>query len=68
MEAANDNLMSEAERKDRMIEKYELDIYSLKEKKSHQEQSLSLLMDGARDQEHSEMDQGIKEEAVRVQE
>jgi hypothetical protein len=48
MESANDNLVHELERREKMIEKYELDIFSLKERKDQQEATLSSMMRAAR--------------------
>jgi hypothetical protein len=69
MESANDNLVRELERKEKMIEKYELDIFSLKERKDQQEGALSAMMKAAREDEmEEEMERDIGSQISHVQE
>jgi hypothetical protein len=69
MESANDNLVGELERKEKMIEKYELDIFSLKERKDQQEGALSAMMKAAREDEmEEEMERDIGSQISHVQE
>ena len=69
MESANDNLVGELERREKMIEKYELDIFSLKERKDQQEGALSAMMKAAREDEmEEEMERDIGSQISHVQE
>ena len=52
-----------------MIEKYEIDIFSLKERKDQQESTLSTMMRAAReDQMEEEMQRDIESQILHVQE
>ena len=69
MEGANDNLVKELERKESMIERYELDIYGLREKKKEVEDQIGLMVRKSKETEESiSMLEGIEEETTRTQE
>ena len=61
MELTNDNLVNENERKEQMINTYEVDIHELKEKKKEQENQLEFLNKKLLDNERDEMLPSLKE-------
>ena len=69
MEGANENLMKELERKESMIERYELDIYGLREKKKEVEDQIGIMIKESKEtEERISMLEGIEEETNRTQE
>lgn len=67
MEVANDNLLRELERKEAMIEKYELDKHGLSERKGKQEVEMGKLFAQHRNRSEDVMG-GLEGEISKVQE
>lgn len=51
MQGANDNLMKQLERKESMIDKYELDIHGLREKKKDNDESITEMVNQGREKQ-----------------
>lgn len=69
MEGANSNLMKELERKESMIEKYEIDIHTLKGKKKEHDEELMLFIEELRGHhEGNVLVDGLHEEISKAQE
>lgn len=68
MEQANNNLLSELERKEQMITTYELDIHTLREKKLEQENAMNKLFADAREDIENELIPGLAKEIANIQE
>ena len=68
MEAANENLMSELQRKEELISKYELDIYELRNIKETTDNELASILQDAREQQEDKIFGTLSDVILKTQE